>query len=156
MINFISISNDSVPVSNDVTRFPEGDRGIDKWFGAVLTNHPLDPTGTQDKSVWAVAPMIAGNPYQPNYCANLLGPGELDIQYTDYTPKLKGPDFGLVARMVDRLDIPVFAEGRINTPEDLKIAYECGAFGAIVGSAITRPQLIAKNFVNVLKDIDIK
>ena len=44
----------------------------------------------------------------------------------------------------------------INTPEDLKIAYECGAFGAIVGSAITRPQLIAKNFVNVLKDIDIK
>ena len=76
--------------------------------------------------------------------------------YTDYTPKLKGPDFGLVARMVDRLDIPVFAEGRINTPEDLKIAYECGAFGAIVGSAITRPQLIAKNFVNVLKDIDIK
>lgn len=76
--------------------------------------------------------------------------------YIDYTPKLKGPDFGLVARMVDRLDIPVFAEGRINTPEDLKIAYECGAFGAIVGSAITRPQLIAKNFVNVLKDIDIK
>ncbi|WP_282926993.1 hypothetical protein [Megamonas funiformis] len=52
--------------------------------------------------------------------------------------------------------MPVFAEGRINTPEDLKIAYECGAFGAIVGSAITRPQLIAKNFVNVLKDIDIK
>lgn len=85
MINFISIANDSAPVSNDVTRFPEGDRGIDKWFGAVLTNHPLDPTGTQDKSVWAVAPMIAGNPYQPNYCANLLGPGELAIQYTDYT-----------------------------------------------------------------------
>lgn len=23
--------------------------------------------------------------------------------YTDYTPKLKGPDFGLVARMVDKL-----------------------------------------------------
>lgn len=71
--------------------------------------------------------------------------------YTEYSPKLKGPDFGLLARMVDRLNIPVFAEGRINTPEELKIAYECGAFGAIVGSAITRPQLIAKNFIDVLE-----
>ena len=53
--------------------------------------------------------------------------------------------------MVDKLSIPVFAEGRINTPEDLKLVYECGAFGAIVGSAITRPQLIAKNFVDALK-----
>ena len=71
--------------------------------------------------------------------------------YTDYTPKFNGPDFGLVARMVDKLSIPVFAEGRINTPEDLKLVYECGAFCAIVGSAITRPQLIAKNFVDALK-----
>lgn len=72
--------------------------------------------------------------------------------YTSYSPKLKGPDFGLIARMVDKLKIPVFAEGRINTPEDLKIAYECGAFGAIVGSAITRPQLIARRFMEVLEN----
>ena len=72
--------------------------------------------------------------------------------YTPYTPKLKGPDFGLVARMVDRLSIPVFAEGRINTPADLKIAYEVGAYGVIVGSAITRPQVIAKNFIEALPE----
>lgn len=70
--------------------------------------------------------------------------------YTPYTPKLKGPDLGLVARMVDKLAIPVFAEGRINTPDDLKRAYEVGAYGVIVGSAITRPQLIAKNFIEAL------
>lgn len=70
--------------------------------------------------------------------------------YTPYTPKLKGPDLGLVARMVDKLAIPVFAEGRINTPNDLKRAYEVGAYGVIVGSAITRPQLIAKNFIEAL------
>ncbi|SPT71706.1 Putative N-acetylmannosamine-6-phosphate 2-epimerase [Anaerobiospirillum thomasii] len=72
--------------------------------------------------------------------------------YTPYTPKLKGPDFGLVARMADRLSIPVFAEGRINTPADLKIAYEVGAYGVIVGSAITRPQVIAKNFIEALPE----
>ena len=49
-----------------------------------------------------------------------------------------------------------FYKAKEKMQKDLKIAYECGAFGAIVGSAITRPQLIAKNFVNVLKDIDIK
>lgn len=71
--------------------------------------------------------------------------------YTPYTPKFEGPDFGLIARMAGELSIPVFAEGRINTPEDLKLAYQCGAYGAIVGSAITRPQLIAKKFVDILK-----
>lgn len=70
--------------------------------------------------------------------------------YTPYSPKLHGPDFGLVARLVDRLSIPVFAEGRINTPDDLRIAFEVGAYGAIVGSAITRPQVIGKWFIDAL------
>lgn len=73
--------------------------------------------------------------------------------YTPYSPKLKGPDFGLVARLVDRLSIPVFAEGRINTPDDLRIAYEVGAYGAIVGSAITRPQVIGKWFIDALPKV---
>ena len=71
--------------------------------------------------------------------------------YTPYTPSFEVPDYGLVARMAGQLSIPVFAEGRINTPDDLRRVYECGAFGAIVGSAITRPQLIAKKFVDILK-----
>lgn len=71
--------------------------------------------------------------------------------YTSYSPNLEGPDIGLVARLADKLNIPVFAEGRINTPTDLKNVYEVGAYGAIVGSAITRPQLIAKTFIDVLK-----
>lgn len=70
--------------------------------------------------------------------------------YTPYSPHLKGPDFGLVARLVDKLSIPVFAEGRINTPDDLRIAYEVGAYGTIVGSAITRPQVIGKWFADAL------
>lgn len=70
--------------------------------------------------------------------------------YTPYTPKLHGPDLGLVARLADKLTIPVFAEGRINTPEDLQRAYEVGAYGAIVGSAITRPQVIGQWFINAL------
>ncbi len=70
--------------------------------------------------------------------------------YTPYTKKRPGPDLGLVARLAATLTIPVFAEGRINTPEDLKNAYDVGAYGAIVGSAITRPQVIGKWFIDAL------
>ncbi|MBO8415365.1 MAG: N-acetylmannosamine-6-phosphate 2-epimerase [Proteobacteria bacterium] len=70
--------------------------------------------------------------------------------YTPYSPKLKGPDLGLVARLAGKLSIPVFAEGRINTPNDLKRCFEVGAFGAIVGSAITRPQVIGSWFIQAL------
>lgn len=70
--------------------------------------------------------------------------------YTPYTPKLHGPDLALVARLAATMHIPVFAEGRINTPEDLKLAYQMGAFGCIVGSAITRPQVIGKWFIDAL------
>ena len=71
--------------------------------------------------------------------------------YTSYSPKFTGPDVGLVARLVDKLSIPVFAEGRINTPQDLVQVMDVGAYGAIVGSAITRPQLIAKTFIEVIE-----
>lgn len=66
--------------------------------------------------------------------------------YTDYTPKLEGPDFQLIERLAKKLSIPVFAEGRINTPKELKRALELGAYAAVVGSVITRPQLITAKF----------
>ena len=71
--------------------------------------------------------------------------------YTDYTKKLDSPDFELIERLVKDLNIPVIAEGRINTPEDLKKVYDIGVYSAVVGSAITRPQLIAKKFIDVIK-----
>ncbi len=72
--------------------------------------------------------------------------------YTPYSEKIEGPDFDLLKKCVDTLHVPVIAEGKINTPEDLKEVYErCGVFSAVVGSAITRPQLITKKFADVLK-----
>ena len=71
--------------------------------------------------------------------------------YTSYTPKLAGPDFDLIVRLAQQLKVPLLAEGRINTPADLLKAYQCGAYSAVVGSAITRPQLITAGFVRVLK-----
>lgn len=70
--------------------------------------------------------------------------------YTNYSKNYDGPDFESTKKIVEMTNTPVIAEGKINTPEDLKKVYGCGVYSAVVGSAITRPQLITKKFVDVL------
>lgn len=70
--------------------------------------------------------------------------------YTPYSPQLDGPDIELVRQLSSQLSIPVFAEGRINVPEDIKSVMAAGAYAPIVGSAITRPQLITAKFAQAL------
>ena len=45
----------------------------------------------------------------------------------------------------------VIAEGNINTPEKARRVIELGAFSVVVGSIITRPQLITKSFAEALR-----
>ena len=71
--------------------------------------------------------------------------------YTSYSRTLTGPDLELIRELVSKIDIPVFAEGRINTPNDIVKVMEAGAYAPIVGSAITRPQLITRKFADMLK-----
>lgn len=67
--------------------------------------------------------------------------------YTKYSTQGDGPDLELIKRLSKDLKIPVIGEGKINTPEELRQAFECGAYSCVVGGAITRPQLITKKFV---------
>lgn len=71
--------------------------------------------------------------------------------YTLYTETLDGPDFVLMERLVKDLKIPVIAEGKVNTPQDLKKVFELGVHSSVVGSAITRPQLITEKFVKAIE-----
>lgn len=72
--------------------------------------------------------------------------------YTNESPSLTGPDFGLLERLVSTYDIPVIAEGRIHTPEQAKRMLDLGAWSVVVGGAITRPQQITKSFVSAMTD----
>jgi len=68
--------------------------------------------------------------------------------YTDESGEAtETPDFGLLEKLVKALDKPVILEGRIWTPEDVKKGFELGAHSVVIGSAITRPQLIVKRFM---------
>lgn len=57
------------------------------------------------------------------------------------------PDFELLKQLVEHTKIPVVLEGRIWTPAQVDRAFELGAHSVVIGSAITRPQLITKKFV---------
>lgn len=57
------------------------------------------------------------------------------------------PDFELLKRLVEQTQLPVVLEGRIWEPEQVNKAFELGAHCVVIGSAITRPQLITKRFV---------
>lgn len=70
--------------------------------------------------------------------------------YTDYTLKIEGPDFKLIEQLSEVLEVPLMAEGRINTVEDAVKAIKLGAYGVIVGAAITRPQCITERFVKYI------
>ncbi len=61
------------------------------------------------------------------------------------------PDFELLAEVVQRLSVPVLAEGQITSGEQLVACFTRGAYAAVVGSAITRPQLITKRFVEAFQ-----
>lgn len=72
--------------------------------------------------------------------------------YTPDSPALVGPDLELVARLAAyKLPVPLFAEGRIHSPEDARAALDAGAFAVIVGGAITRPAQITERFVKAMR-----
>ena len=59
----------------------------------------------------------------------------------------EGPDYELLKELVKNINKPVILEGRIWEPKEVKKAFELGAFSVVIGSAITRPQLITKRFI---------
>ncbi|PLR95949.1 N-acetylmannosamine-6-phosphate 2-epimerase [Bacillus sp. T33-2] len=74
--------------------------------------------------------------------------------YTSYSRQEDGPDLELVERLAKTVAVPVVAEGRITSPSQAAKALQSGAFTVVVGSAITRPQIITKMYIEAIsKDV---
>ena len=72
--------------------------------------------------------------------------------YTEESPKTDHPDYDLIKALVDD-GMPVIAEGKIHTPEQLAKVIEINPTGIVVGGAITRPLQIAKTFTSVFNKV---
>lgn len=73
--------------------------------------------------------------------------------YTGEADTPQGPDFQLLSELVNTLNVPIIAEGRISTPEEAAQALKIGAHAVVVGSAITRPQVITRGFIAQMQAI---
>lgn len=70
--------------------------------------------------------------------------------YTPYSPQLPGPDLDLISDLAAR-GIHPLAEGRIRTPAEARAALQRGAYAVVVGSAITRPEVVTGWFRDALE-----
>ncbi|WP_040210982.1 N-acetylmannosamine-6-phosphate 2-epimerase [Clostridium polynesiense] len=81
-----------------------------------------------------------------------LRAGELGFHYVGttlvgYTDHSKGiNNFQVLDALIKDCKAKIIAEGNFDTPEKAGIAMKKGAYAVVVGSAITRPQLITKKF----------
>jgi len=66
--------------------------------------------------------------------------------YTLETDHVHAFEPSFIAELTQSVKVPVIAEGHIQTPAQVRAALEAGAYAVIVGTAITRPELITRGF----------
>ena len=89
--------------------------------------------------------------YEEAVTADKLGFDYIGTTLVGYTKqskhlKIEENDFELLKKIITTVKNPVIAEGNIDTPEKVKRVLELGAYSVVVGSIITRPQVITEKF----------
>lgn len=79
------------------------------------------------------------------------------VGYTKQSQNLKIEDnnFYIIRQILASVKHPVIAEGNINTPEKAKKVLELGCYSVVVGSIITRPQIITRTFVDAIEESNL-
>lgn len=85
------------------------------------------------------------------------GADSVSTTLNGYTPDTlqfnDGPNYIVLKECIAGLSVPVFAEGRYNTPNEAGKAMQLGAYAVISGTAITRPRVITQWFVQEINNI---
>lgn len=91
--------------------------------------------------------------------ADELGFDFIGTTMVGYTPQSKGlkieeNDFEILRMILEKVKHPVIAEGNVNSPEKAKRVIELGSYAVVVGSSITRPQLITKGYAEAVNSVE--
>lgn len=92
--------------------------------------------------------------YEDAVHAERLGFDFIGTTLNGYTEETSGtvlPNIGLMRKLVEMLHTPVIAEGGIFSPAQLREAMNQGVYACVVGTAITRPMEITRQYVEALK-----
>lgn len=92
--------------------------------------------------------------FEEGITAAKVGVDMLSTTLSSYTPYTKDrciPDIPLIRELSNATDVPVIGEGNISTPKEAAHALESGAHAVVVGTAITRPQIVTKQFYEAIQ-----
>ena len=120
-----------------------GGKSLDDFFHEVKTKYP-------DQLFMADCSTVEEALHADELGFDFIG--TTMVGYTEQSRHLRieENDFEILREIVAKVKHRVIAEGNINTPEKARRVIELGAFSVVVGSIITRPQLITKSFVEAL------
>ena len=78
------------------------------------------------------------------------------VGYTEQSKgdKIEANDFEIIRTILSKVNHRVIAEGNINTPQKARRVIELGCYSVVVGSIITRPQLITKSFTEEIDKLE--
>ncbi|MDH6365932.1 MULTISPECIES: N-acetylmannosamine-6-phosphate 2-epimerase [unclassified Breznakia] len=68
--------------------------------------------------------------------------------YTSESSEITSVNLKLIKEISEFTDTPIIAEGKIETPDEARLALESGAYTVVVGTSITRPEILTKRFSN--------
>lgn len=75
------------------------------------------------------------------------------VGYTDESAndQIEADDFAILKAILAQAKHDVIAEGNVDTPAKARRVLDLGSLGVVVGSMITRPQLITRRFVDAIE-----
>ncbi len=106
------------------------------------------------KPVWADIATLAEAAQAAEHGADLVSTTLSGYTAETLAPPESGPDLELLDKLCRHLSVPAALEGRVWHPQEVRRAFELGAFAVVVGSAITRPQLVTRRFVGACPPVE--
>jgi len=85
-------------------------------------------------------------PLKPDFISTTLS------GYTKDSEHITSVNLSLIQDLHAITDIPIIAEGKIQTPDEALKALEVGAYAVVVGTSITRPEIISARYVEKIKE----
>ena len=130
---------------------------MDATFSKRLNNESIDEFFEKVKNKYPQQMFMADcSTVAEAIHADAIGFDFIGTTLVGYTPQSKGDkieanDFEIMREIIKEVKHPVIGEGNLNTPLKARRALELGCYSVVVGSIITRPQIITKSFVDEIE-----
>ena len=74
--------------------------------------------------------------------------------YTRESQEVKAVNLDLIRQIHAITDIPIIAEGKIRCEQEAVEALKAGAHAVVVGTSITRPEIITERYVEAIREAE--